>query len=137
MRVLALLLVLVAFAGCERDESEGTACGDRAVESSDVPAVEGFTVTSNEAQEPEGCGAGFKRRLVYTSQPRDDDLLTAFARAITGKGWKTTPCVDAAERCFEKEGWFLATTVPAGGSLDGYPAPIGDGPQVLAVLQRR
>ena len=137
MRIVLLLLV-VACVGCDSAETNGAVdCGDRVIEASEAPAVPGFTLVSNELQEPEGCGADFERLLVYQPRSREADVLTALGTAIIGEGWKSTSCVTAAERCFEKDGWFLATSVPTGGRVDGYPAPIGDTPQVLAVLQRR
>ena len=129
-------LALVTSCDSRGAASPAEKCGDRSIASSAAPSLEPFKLRVNRLVAPEGCGADFKRHLIYVPTRNDGDLLTNFTRVIEDDGWRATECVTSRERCFEKGGWFVAATLPATPNVDGYPQPVGSGPQVLAVLER-
>lgn len=137
MRHAVVVVGLMVLASCGDVTAErGARCGDKPIAASVAPSVNSFRLVQNALRKPEGCGADFKRHLVYEGSSPDTDVLATFRERMADDGWKVTACVTDSERCFERGNWFISATVPGSGRL-GYPQSIGIVPQVLAVLQRR
>ena len=137
--LLVTLIAALTVTACERSSTPEARCGRPAVPAAAAPTTKGFDRVSNQLIEPEGCGAAFRRVLVY--QPQDaksEDLMATFAHAMTEIGWVAKPCVTPRERCFQRGRYFFASTTPD--AIDdpavprGYPRGTSTAPQVLAVI---
>src|SRR5688572_13014297 len=102
-----------------------------------APAPAGFERVAATDLEPFACGDNWRMHLVFAqSSATTADALEAFTTALEAQRWTPTDCVTRRERCFESDtGYFLAATTPSARRA-GYPKPLGDGPQVLAVMSR-
>ena len=137
--VAAALAVLVLFTGAfTGGGDEGAAdCCDKPISASVAPRVASFNLAATTLQEPEGCGADFKRYVVYEGPSSTADVLATCAdttptmagnrRAVSAatSGASSEGNGSWQRRCQGPEGWRDTR-----GRLE-------TAPQVLAVLQRR
>lgn len=138
MRRLALLSAMtLMFLGACRDGERPTACRPDSVPPSAAPHPKGFVAVADRLLEPEACGAGATRHLVYRPQAPTGGVIATFAAGVKAQGWSSTACVTPAERCFRHGHYFLAAFASVGGASPppGYPARVAPGDQVLVVLE--
>jgi hypothetical protein len=108
--------------------------GSQHVPESALDLPDGVKVVWTHEQPPEGAGDVPRRQFILTGSEPERELLTQIAQHLRARGWSTHACVSPVERCFTRNRYFVAV-VAAGDAPEGYPAPRGSGPQVLAVVE--
>ena len=126
---VVVIASVVLLSGCASARQAQPDCEDVRPPTAVMPEPAGFSVVKTAAVEPEGCGAGWELHGVLAASQAGDQLA-AFSTAMVGEGWDEVPCATERERCFESDAWFVAATTPSKAPV-GYPAPVGDRPQVL------
>lgn len=138
---LVLGALIATTPACNR--STAAACA-RHVPQSSVPVPAGFRLVKTSELPPVGCGADYTRSAVIAAEHGDAALDDFSAALLRASGWRATACVTASERCFRSRRWFVAATDEAGraaissqsGYTPDYPAAIGPGTQILALVSR-
>jgi hypothetical protein len=101
--VIAVALAAAAFVGVGCSNRGVVECGDRPIPPEAVPTPAGFRVIQNVQEPPEGCGARYRRLVVYERRHGDAvTILTTFTDSIVTDGWHPTECVTAVERLPER-----------------------------------
>lgn len=99
------------------------------------PEPPGTVITVNRESPPEGAGGDYSRLILLTGNAQNEHVLLGRAGSgLVSMGWDPARCVTPRERCFTRNGYFVAMAA-AHGAPPGYLSPITSRPQVAVVVE--